>query len=301
LARPPEAKPPVAAARQEQLMVQARRIMNGLSSELTQARVQITNPPPYRTNEGISDGKSVGSVPPYAGPPIPPVVPVDPRSGTAVTTSSLPTLSSPSQADIPPTVSPAVRQPGLILGSVEAPGGNLHPVGPPVPSGGGATAPSAGPAALPFAPSTGSAALSPRAVQAGPSSQRGTAKDVLRSGSSSYVGNATRAPQGGVIGASPGAGVVQPTPGGRGAHTISPFGGVIGASTPTSASPSRNASSPGYPISNLPGRGMSENEKSDSQKQRIRDDFWGTTKGVHPVVLPVTERRIDSGPAIGLE
>jgi hypothetical protein len=109
-------------------------------------------------------------------------------------------------------------------------------------------------------------------------------------------------PPGGVIGGTPGGGLVQPAARGRAAASrVNPIGGVI---NPTNSEgrpgvPRRSAAS-GQSMTNLGGRNSSRHEEHEDNSHWDPDNPWETAEGVSPIVLPVTEQRVDPGPAIGL-
>jgi hypothetical protein len=296
----PPQKPPVPDGRQEQLNNQARTIMYGLSSEVIQARTQITKPAVYDPSLGREGSDRDNGDVTYTAPVIPPVATFDPDAGTSQSTSG-PTQHSTTTHTTSPGIGPSTtssntaRPPGLVLGGIQPTppttgvlpqppigGGPLPnlitptPVLPPVPTG-------FGPPGLP--PGVG------------------MTKTLIGEGQIRPAMGGMRAmPPGGVIGGAPGAGLGQPNVGGRSASRVNPVGGVISPSKaegrlgPTSG----RGSVSGQPVGNLAGRGSGHRDESDDALHWDPDNPWETREGVSPVVLPAAEHRIDPGPAIGL-
>ena len=298
----PPQKPPVADGRQEQLNNQARSIMYGLSSEIIQARAQITKPPKYDPTPTRGDGGHEGDGTNYVPPPIPPVSTFDPNSSLHSTASSQTqhsTTHAASPGAQPPSTGPnAGRQPGLILGGTQP-----TPIVPPPPTtvigsppfGGGPLPNVISPTPILPPPPLGSAPI-------GPPPTAGINKGLVGEGLGRSAPGGMRAmPPGGVIGGTPGVGLGQPGAGGRGASRVNPVGGVINPSN----SEGRNgvagrSAAAGQSMTNLGGRDSSRRNESEDTSHWDPDNPWETAEGVSPVVLPATEQRVDPGPAIGL-
>jgi hypothetical protein len=105
-------------------------------------------------------------------------------------------------------------------------------------------------------------------------------------------------PPGGVIGGTPGVGLSKPAIGRGSAPRVNPVGGVIGNSTGEPGTNSRALPTPGQTLTNGGGR---RRTKADETIVWDPDNPWETAEGVSPVVLPAVERRVDPGPAIGLD
>jgi hypothetical protein len=291
LQRGPEPKPPVADGQQAQLEAKARSIMYGLSSEISQARVQITKPKLYDPAGHVDGGEKdpVGTT--YTAPAIPPVVPFTPGSTSSGANSSLRATSQ--HLTQPTTVTPVttVRPPGLVLGGVDAP---IAPPPPPIvtPPVVGGPQPPAPLGPTPF----------PQVVPPAPLSQpHTTARSVPGIGGPPAGGGMRVMPPGGVIGGPPGSGLGQPVPP-RSTSAVNPVGGLINPANPA-ASRSANGRSggPGGTMAGMPlSRSSSANDETSGRSRWDPDNPWETLEGVTPVVKPPTEQRVDPGPAIGL-
>jgi hypothetical protein len=298
----PPQKPPVPDGRQEQLNNQARSIMYGLSSEIIQAKTQITKPPVYdpslkREGNDRDNGDAT-----YTAPVIPPVTPFDPGNGSSQATSSTTQHSAATHSTNPgtnPSTQPSTaRPPGLVLGGIQP----LPTVPPPTtgvlpqpPIGGGPLPPVITPTPiLPLNPvGLGSPGLPPGSGM----TKFFTGEGPGRPG----IGGMRAMPPGGVIGKAPGVGLGQPGVGGRAASRVNPVGGVIhpGNSEGRPGSAGRSSTS-GQPTRSLFGRSEGRSDESEDTLHWDPDNPWETAEGVSPVVLPAAEQRVDPGPAIGL-
>jgi hypothetical protein len=302
----PPQKPPVADGRQEQLNNQARSIMYGLSSEIIQAKTQITKPPVYVPSGGREKGDVDNGDNTYVAPPIPPVTTFDPGSPSHVSSSGT-TQHSTTHATNPGANPPApppssARQPGLILGGIQP-----TPIAPPPtagiipqpPIGGGLPNVISPTPILPPTPiGSGSANLPPGAGMTKGFVGDGRGRPGMRGVPDG--GMRAMAP-GGVIGGTPGVGLGQPATGARPASRVNPVGGVINPNNSEGrpGSAGRGLTS-GQPLGNL-GRGSSgHRDESDAALYWDPDNPWETAEGVSPVVRPADEQRVDPGPAIGL-
>jgi hypothetical protein len=118
-------------------------------------------------------------------------------------------------------------------------------------------------------------------------------------------------PSGGVIGATPGSGMIgQVPPAGAGNRTggpvrANPVGGVIGqpGSGPLGRSASAGVHGPGGltgPLGNQAGQRRGHRDESAEANRWDPDNPWATQEGVDPVVLPAdAPGPIDPGPVIG--
>jgi hypothetical protein len=296
LARPPEAKPPVAAARQEQLMVQARRIMHGLSSELTQARAQITNPPIYNPVDNRNKNDAVYGGTPLTPSTIPLIFPFSPED---VRSSALDAAGPTHQIGYSGSSQPqpSAQAPGLVLG-----GADVHA------SAGKVVSPSTGVANPAVSGSSGHLLLP---VTATPSAI-GNAQAVrspkrLADGyggvgiSPPPHGTGRMLPPIGVIGGPPGTGLTQPVPTPR-VPRPNPMGSVIGSTETSGRSGAGLAHGiAGQAFGAMPGRAPDEGKEDPNVAVWDPDNPWTTAQGVAPVVLPAQEQHFDPGPAIGFK
>jgi hypothetical protein len=298
----PPQKPPVADGRQEQLNNQARSIMYGLSSEIIQARTQITKPPVYDPSYKREGNDRDNGDATYTAPVIPPITTFDPSAGSSHSTSSTTQHSAATNTTNPgtgPSTTPpnTARPPGLVLGGIQPP-----PTVPPPTTGilpqppiGGGPLPSVitpTPILPPGPLGLGSPALPPGA---------GMTKGFIGEGPGRPgMGGMRAMPPGGVIGGAPGVGLGQPAVG-RPASRVNPVGGVIHPSNSEGRlGPTGRGSAPGQPMGNVAGRSSGRSDESEDAVHWDPDNPWETAEGVSPVVLPAAERRIDPGPAIGL-
>ncbi|WP_406107244.1 hypothetical protein [Micromonospora globbae] len=298
---------PVTDADLEQLNVQARGIMYGLSSELQQAQVTLRQPPPPPPRPGHQandpDVYRVDGSPPV----IPPVVPVPiPKEHSA---SSASPARSISRVQVPAGVGP-------VLG-----GASSGLASPPTKAGGAAVqnmAPSAEVSLPPSTPPSGNNLIPPHPAsiaqsigENGPVSTRQSSSLPRHTVSGGAIGG-TNAP-------------TPPTASSSSPNRVNPIGGVIGGGGSAGTAPAGGAGSrPGAsrtgqgttPIGGAPwqlassatGQGpRGTNDRLGRQDHKANesgwnpDNPWETNKGVPPVVLPPDEQGpIDPGPAIGL-
>jgi hypothetical protein len=318
-------QPPVTDAGLEQLNVQARGLMTGLSGELQQAQVMLrTPPPPLRPGRQPNDADVYGGT--TAPPIIPPIVPVPiPASGTASVVTRPSTAPRPAPSPAAPSVGPVLGS-GPVLGGA---GPGLAPTAttPSLPGVTPPTAPAPGAGLPPTLPSkrTGRGPTTPLGGQAGPPGR-------ALGGSTNGLPRATPPspprpmPPGGLIGGPPGIGLGQPT-GSTPSRRVNPVGGVIGGggagTGPTGAAGSRPGSgrasqfsgthglppiggSPGLGstggLSGLPGHPDGHGPGGNKPRRWDPDNPWETEKGVNPVVIPPDEEGpVDPGPAIGFD
>lgn len=300
LQRGPEPKPPVPDSRQIQLEAQARSIMYGLSTEITQARTQITKPAPYDPTHGRFGEDSNRPESSYAPPPIPPVVAFDPgtpASHTATSGGSQGGLTQPPLS----TTQPSPRVPGLILGGVEP-----SPIAPTPPPTTNPNPPvTIGPSPTNIPPP--SPPLPTPVNTGGPTTPTGGRGRGIAIGTptdgvfGSPNGTARPMPPGGVIGGMPGRSLGQPGTSGRQPTQVNPVGGVIGPSAGgRPGATGRLAGTTSQPLGGTPGRSLERVEDSPSSARWDPDNPWETAKGVSPVLVPLADQPIDPGPAIGL-
>jgi hypothetical protein len=301
----PPQKPPVPDGRQEQLNNQARTIMYGLSSEIIQARTQITKPALYEGQNVVNTGRRDDNGPGYVPPPIPPVYPYDPGSaqysGTAghSFSSTQPTNPSAGSTTTPPNV---IRQPGLILGGIQPTPTPAPPVTGIVPPPGPGTGPL--PNVImptPIPPPT------PLGSPGGPPPGLGVTRSLIggglgRPGMYGPPGGVRAMPPGGVIGREPGVGLGQPGAGTRPPSRVNPVGGVINPNnSPARPGPGGRGTGASGASLGTTARNGARFEESDDNRRWDPDNPWETADGVAPVVLPEVEQRVDPGPAIGLD
>lgn len=315
-------QPPVTDADLEQLNVQARSLMTGLSGELQQAQVMLRQPPPPPRRPGIqpNDADAYGSN--TTAPVIPPIapLPIARSSSTPLSRSSTPDRGMP--------VSAAFRG-GPVLGAGPVLGGAGAGLAPaPAPPGSPGVIPSAQPA-----PSTSSGlGLQPIVPPSTGTPARGSASGRLRAqpgpvgkplvggvDGSPHATPPRRAAPGGLIGGTPGVGVGQPGARAVPPRRVNPVGGVIGGGGAGTAPSGGAGFRPGAgraalgathgmpPIGGAPGMGASPgrllrtDQVGGESRQWDPDHPWEIDHGVAPVVRPPDEQGpIDPGPAIGL-
>lgn len=302
--------PPVSSARQEQLNNQARAIMYDLSNTVLSGRAALKTPKPYNpsgeyADDKISDHSDIGAGAGFATPPVipPPGASIGGGSGSTHAPVSQPTVTPVQPTTTVPT-SPgsggAGPGSGPILGGVGPTPVITPPTpGPPPPPPTVPAPPPAAPGLIPgiIAPPTAGltppSSFLPNGAKVAPSSP---AKPGMGTGP---TGRMTM-PSGGVIGATPGSGMISQMPGGNpgsragGQARANPVGGVIGqqGSGPTA----RGAA----PVGNQTGRGRGRRADTTESTHWDPDNPWATDEGVDPVVLPPEEYGpIDPGPAIG--
>lgn len=297
------APPPITDQQQEQLTVQARSIMFGLSTEISQARASLTKPAKYDPKGFVTGGQERNGDTTYTSPVFPPLFPQEGESKTPQNTShtwppatdSKPIGNTPSQPGLvlggtppPPVISPGNA--GIIPPSPGPPPPN-NTINPPIeiPVPPTHTGPSSIPSRLP-GPNTGGGLVKP--------GTGGTPTGGMRPmPPSGVIGGMP----GGVIGGMPGAGLGQPGSA-RAAQRVNPVGGVLGLGNSSSrpSSPAGTSSRPGIPFVGV-GGGASHRGNSKEATRWDPDNPWQTDEGVEPVVLPPSEQRFDPGPVIGFD
>jgi hypothetical protein len=292
------APPPVTDQQQEQLTNQARSIMYGLSTEISQAHASIVAPAKYEPEKAVMDRHEKGGAPTYAPPIFPPLFPSDVGSRSSRATSNV----SPPHTPVPPSGS-HTGHPGLVLG-----GTSPVPVTiPPGPVPGILPSPPATPPPNTINPPIGLPGLSPGSSfpsTTGPMPGQINGGGLVKPGVGGVpTGGMRSMPPGGVIGGMPGVGLGQPGGGARSAQRVSPVGGVINpggaGSRPGSAGTTSGQS--GMPFGGMGGRGATHRGDNEQTSHWDPDNPWQTDEGVAPVVLPSSEQRIDPGPAIGFD
>ncbi|MGW5578218.1 hypothetical protein [Micromonospora chokoriensis] len=302
--------PPVADGELEQLNVQARSMMFGLSGELQQAQATLQKPPgtPSQAGKDISSSDIYGG---GAAPIIPPVVPVPmARNETTATAPATKVAAAPL---------PIATGHGPVLGDA----GTVGPLSP------GGTFPSPASNSSHLASQPGIAPQHPPIPSISTSNQYNRAS--LGRPTASNPHGALRGtppeplrvtPPGGVIGSTPGPSIRQPEGSGSPSRRVNPVGGVIGGggagTAPTGAAGSRPSAGRGLsgghgisPIGGAPGiwnggsgatvRPAGRDGNLKDSKDWDPDNPWETKRGVNPVVLPPEEDGpIDPGPAIGM-
>jgi hypothetical protein len=285
-------KPPVSDQRQEELNNQARILMFKLSSELTHAQVALKNPSNYKPDVIVEEDGEARSTSTYAPPPFPPPPFAERAASSHQSLASAGT--HPASTGNPPTT--VGNNPGLVLGGTSpvttppTPGPQPLPphVGPP------GTMPNP-PVGIPSIPGSGGIPLTK--VSSSPFGTNSSA----RTGPNGFSGGPTRPMQpGGVIGGMPGSG--QLGAGARSTQRVNPVGGIIGPNGTSSRSvPGSQGQGKGsMPLGGLGGRSHSAAEGREELGRWDPDNPWETDQGVSPVVLPISEGRVDPGPAIGL-
>ncbi|RKF28140.1 hypothetical protein D7I43_07335 [Micromonospora globbae] len=300
---------PVTDADLEQLNVQARGIMYGLSSELQQAQVTLRQPPPPpKTTRQPTDPDVYAS---DAPPIVPGIIPV-PLPNDAPPPGR---LSGPGKEF---AAAPASFTSGPVLGGVAT-------SGPALSAGSGLASPTP---VAPQAPVTASAAGTPTSGALPSNSAvwsslpRTTPESNRRPAGLSRGGPATPSvgpsaqpratPHGEVIGTTPGTTTSDPANRASQPRHVNPIGGVIGGGGAGTAPAGAAGSRPGGgrvnsgvpPVGGSPQMLPNRPNGQDSDGRHRRwdpDQPWETDRGVPPVVLPPDqEGPIDPGPAIGL-
>ncbi|WP_157437628.1 hypothetical protein [Actinoplanes subtropicus] len=288
---------PTAQVHQEQLRLQAVKLLSSVSTDLAVAQSQIVKPAPYaRYRKKGKDSTPVGGDGELVAPPLPRITPSvsNDRDAAKSTRTAVPSVGSAPASGAP--------QPGLILGgTTQPPTPTFSPVNPVLP--GGADGPVTGPGLVP--PST---ALPPRLGQPlappVPGGRRGG--DVARGGITEPgvlpEGEMRSGPSGGLIGGMPGYGGGREGSGRSGARRMNPVGGTISGGDRSQGS--RRGVGGGY-LSGVYGQappgGRQGRAGEAGSKRWDPNNPWETAVGVDPVVLPPPELPIDPGPAIGLE
>jgi hypothetical protein len=298
-------QPEVTAVDQQRLQYQAARIMVGLTSEISEATASLKQPKLYqasgRVDSGQDDPQGGSLVPPAIAPGFDTVSARD--TGSPGHSRSLP-LESPDRATI---VRP---HPGLVLdGATPA---HVGPTPPPTTTHPSPNAPSTGGFA-PTPPPTGTSAVKPpppaggREAHPGRLAPRAGNQEVHggRPASRPLPGTGVARPSSGVIGGPPGTSGLVGHPGsaGRPAQRVNPVGGVIGGTGAASRTGTTGLSGPGYGPGYGPATGHPRRDRASTSERGgwDPDSPWATAEGVDPVLEPSPERRIDPGPAIGLD
>jgi hypothetical protein len=291
-------KPPVSDQRQQELTWQARSIMFGLSSEVSQAHTAITKPATYlpnaiRSGERDKDGGS------NSPPPLPPIFAPSAASSSSGGSGGGSVTPIVGTAPSGPPMS-ATPHSGLVLGGT-SPTPTVPPpitTGPAIPPGQTITSP--GPINPPIGmppisngPSRpGGAGFMPNPMQSG-----GIAKP---GGSSTPAGAMRSMPPGGVIGGLNGAALGQSAA--RSPQRVSPVGGVISPGGGGAQRAGHNAGARGgMPMGGIGSRSQQHSSDGDYSSTWDPNNPWQTDEGVAPVVIPRAEQRIDPGPAIGFD
>jgi hypothetical protein len=314
--------PPVSSARQEELNNQARAIMYDLSSTVLSGQAALKKPNLYLPD---GDGRTGGdpdrsNTDSNSGFAVPPVIPPPGGSGSGGSISTYLPVSHANMVPIPSTTNAplpsgsGVAGPGAgpILGGIGTTPVTTPPaLGlPPVP-GPSPIPPSPPPGLVPglitppgSGPLTAPSGFLPNGAKVPPG---GLAKPGVGTG----PGGRMTIPSGGVIGSTPGSGMIGQmpagNPGGRpgGALRANPIGSIIGQQG--GGSPGRGAVNTGrgvvnqsMPLGNQAGRGRSHRDGDSELVRWDPDNPWVTAEGVDPVVRPPAEGGpIDPGPAIG--
>jgi hypothetical protein len=291
---------PVASGRQEELRLQAVKLLSSVSTDLAEAQSQIVKPTPYaQYRKKGKDSTPVGSDGDFVAPRLPRVTPSvsNDRDVSKSTHTTVPSVDS----------SPGMgtQQPGLVLGGITQPLPQpatppSSPINPALPGGAGGEVVSSG--LVP--PSTG---LLPRVGQplAPPTPGGGRGGGVIRGGIAGPgrlpEGEMRAGPPAGLIGGMPGYGGGHRGSGRTGARRINPVGGIIGGGDRPLGSRRGTGGvySSGVNGQASPGRHQGRAGEADS-KRWDPDNPWETAVGVDPVVLPPPDQPIDPGPAIGL-
>jgi hypothetical protein len=305
------AKPPVTDERQAQITWEARSLMFGLSSEITQARTSLTRPPRFDAGTVVDGGGKDQGGATYVPPVLPPLFHGDSGSGSSRISgggAGRQVSPAPSFSGANPGSGSTIGQPGLVLG------GAPTPVVQPPTIGGGAvpqTPISHTPSGMIHPPMNvpGNLSGGPSSPTSGfvPGRMPGADGSIKPAASGTPNGAVRSMPPGGIIGGMPGAGLGQPGGNARAAQRINPIGGIISpamASRSGSVSPAGTGARPGMPIGGVAGaiggRPVGHRGESDTASRWDPENPWETDEGVAPIVLPPQEQRVDPGPAIGL-
>ncbi|PWU44905.1 hypothetical protein DLE60_04270 [Micromonospora globispora] len=313
-------QPPVTDADLEQLNVQARSLMTGLSGELQQAQVMLQKPPAMRPPVHSGDPDVYGGSSATA-PVIPPIVPVP-----VATFASAGSVSR-SATTAPPVPTPAAQGTGSVLGGAVI-GLAQAPVNPIV-HGPNPTVPPTPPPGMGLTPTLPGVSGSPilRGTPSKLGKQPGPVGRLVGDGlnRSPHPAPPRPMPPGGLIGGTPGMGLGQPreaTP-----RRVNPISGLIGGggagTAPTGGAGSRPSArrasqfngmhgvppiggAPGSSITSgasSPSPGAHRQEHSDSESRCWNpEEPWEIDEGVNPVMRPPeADGPIDPGPAIGFD
>ena len=316
--------PPVSSAQQEELNRQARVIMYDLSSTILSGQTALQKPKPYDPNpisrenpQGERSGTDSGSG--FAVPPI--IPPPGASSGGGASgfahNTSLNSTVTPIQ---PTTITPVHSGPvsgGSGTGPVLGGTGPTPVITPPTTGLPPTPAPSPGPVPPPTPPGLFPGIIAPPGggpVPPGgflPTGAKPPPSGLPKPGPGTGPGGRMTMPSGGVIGATPGSGMIGQmpagSPGSRPASSVrpNPIGGVIGQQGGGSAGlgggpAGRGPGNQSMPLGHQAGRGRNQRDGGAESAHWDPDNPWATDEGVDPVVLPPGDQGpIDPGPAIG--
>lgn len=303
---------PVTDADLEQLNVQARGIMYGLSSELQQAQVTLQRPPAMRPPRDPADPDVYGSS--LSAPAVPTIVPVPiSTTGGAPPRKLSPAASIPAPASKSPVNGPTLG--GLSATSGTKPhsavsGASSH--APTHPSTGVSPSPPPLSPGIPRTPATRGPGRNPSDVDIREHPSGRTEARSLSSPSRAV-------PSTGLIGGVPNTGQPVTGSGNAPARHANPVGGVIGGGSagtaPTGGAgshPGGRRTSPGsagfLPVGGAAGaNGSAPGSARLASHNHSRDQWdpnspWEVQKGVPPIVQPPDDQGpMDPGPAIGLD
>jgi len=296
--------PSVALQRQEELRLQAVKLLSSVSTDLAEAQSQIVKPAQYKTITERGDAATPVTGDHHVAPPIPPIVPRPAAHRTPSTSARSTTIL--------PTPGVDGSQPGLILGGVAQPTVlspsviRSNPIDPAFPGG------TSGPLSIPVLPPP-SAGIFPAIGSPIPPSRPGTRPDggmpregTTRPGASIPEGTTRATTPSGFFGGVPAAGSAQSRSRRTTARRINPVGGVIGEGGRALGS-RRGVGISGSEAGEHPtglygsGAGRRPGPRHDDDRPRWDpENPWEIAEGVDPIVLPPRERPIDPGPVIGL-
>jgi len=309
--------PPVSAARQEELNNQARVIMYDLSNTVLSGQAALQKPKPYQPGgESRQDPAQGSDIDSGSGFAMPPIIPAPGASSGGANGSVTPVSTSNVTPTHPSTTTPTSPG-GVVGGPGNGPvlgGINPAPVIPPPTSG--LPVPSPSPIPTPTPPGLTPGIISPVGgpgftPSGGPLPGGGKVPPsaMTKPGLGTGVAGRMTMPSGGVIGATPGSGMIgQVPPAGAGTRAggsarVNPVGGVIGQQGPAGRSTSagiHGGSGLSTPLANQPGQRRGRREADVEATSWDPENPWVTDEGVDPVVLPPdAPGPIDPGPAIG--
>nr|WP_088991213.1 hypothetical protein [Micromonospora chokoriensis] len=305
--------PPVADGELEQLNVQARSMMFGLSGELQQAQATLQKPPAAPRNTRQPDDPDVYDS--NSAPTIPPILPV-PLPASSPTSSR----GRDGERIISTPATPGV---GPVLGGVTSgvPSPSNHAYSPIIQAAGTSVPPvSSGLGLAPEIPPTSNGPSAAPATRATPPGSSIKPISLGTEGGAAHPTPTVRATPstGGLIGGVPGSILGQPVGNSGGPRRINPVGGVIGGGGAGTAPAGSAGSRPGggrslsggtnnFPIGGAPGLpgsagrlGPQPPGTNDKSRYWDPDNPWKTDQGVPPVVRSSdSDDPIDPGPAIG--
>jgi len=284
-------------ARQEELRLQAVKLLSSVSTDLAQAQSQIVKPMPYaQYRKKGSDSTPVGHDGEFVAPPLPQITP-----GLSIDrdASESPHATVPSAGSTPVGTQ---QQTGPVLGNATQPlpqpaTPGTGPITPGLPGREGSQFGSLG-----FLPGTslvppGEQTLIPTAPGSGRGG--GVPREGFAGPSSRLPETGTRATTPGVVGGMPGYGGGRQGAGRPRTRRINPIGGVIGnGDRPQRSRPGAG----GVSLAGTYGQAPADRHhvRREANQHWDPDNPWETEVGVDPVVLPPREQPIDPGPAIGL-